>query len=63
MEIPGTQVMNYERPVQFIDAITDQKDMWKLSVRVKDKWTVVKDGKEHLEMLIVDAKVTDITFF
>jgi len=37
--------------------------MWKLSVRVKDKWTVVKDGKEHLEMLIVDAKVTDITFF
>jgi hypothetical protein len=24
---------------------------------IKDKWTVVKDGKEHLEMVIVDAKV------
>jgi len=24
---------------------------------VKDKWTIVKDGKEHVEMVIVDAKV------
>ena len=34
-----------------------KKDFWKLTVRVKDKWTVVKDGKDHLEMIIVDAKV------
>jgi hypothetical protein len=45
------------RPVEFIAAITNKKDFWKLAVRVKDKWTVVKDGKEHLELIIVDAKV------
>jgi len=44
-----------ERPVQFVSDINDKKDFWKLVV--KDKWTVVKDGKEHLEMVIVDAKV------
>jgi len=46
-----------ERPVQFVSDINDKKDFWKLVVKVKDKWTVVKDGKEHLEMVIVDAKV------
>jgi hypothetical protein len=46
-----------ERPFEFIADITDKKDMWKLAVRVKEKWTVVKDGKEHVEMIIVDAKV------
>ncbi|XP_039684531.1 uncharacterized protein [Medicago truncatula] len=60
METPIHQVLKMERPKEFIAAITDQKDLWKLSVRVKDKWTVVKDGKEHLELLIVDAKGHDI---
>lgn len=46
-----------ERPLEFIADINDKKDFWKLAVRVKDKWTAVKDGKEHLEMVIVDAKV------
>lgn len=46
-----------ERPCQFIGDVTDKSDFWKLTVRVKDKWTVVKDGKEHLEMIIVDVKV------
>jgi hypothetical protein len=45
------------RPVQFIGDINPKKDFWKLTVRVKDKWVVVKDGREHLEMVIVDAKV------
>ncbi|RHN56170.1 hypothetical protein MtrunA17_Chr5g0426561 [Medicago truncatula] len=45
-----------ERPCQFIGDVTDKSDFWKLTVRVKDKWTVVKDGKEHLEMIIVDVK-------
>ena len=51
-----------ERPFENIDVITDKKDFWKLAVRVKDKWTVVKDGKEHLEMIIVDAKVIHVLF-
>jgi hypothetical protein len=46
-----------ERPIQYIGDINQKKDFWKLAVRVKDKWVVVKDGKEHLEMVIVDAKV------
>lgn len=62
METPIHQVLNMERPKEFIAAVTDKKDLWKLSVRVKDKWTIVKDGKEHLELLIVDAKVWEITF-
>ncbi|AES98119.1 plant OB fold protein, putative [Medicago truncatula] len=49
-----------ERPCQFIGDVTDKSDFWKLTVRVKDKWTVVKDGKEHLEMIIVDVKGRDI---
>ncbi|RHN44815.1 putative nucleic acid-binding protein [Medicago truncatula] len=60
METPIHQVLNMERPKEFIAAVTDKKDLWKLSVRVKDKWTAVKDGKEHLELLIVDAKGHDI---
>jgi len=46
-----------ERPVEFIGDVTYTKDFWKLAVRVKDKWNVVKDGKEHVEMVIVDVKV------
>jgi hypothetical protein len=46
-----------ERPLEFIGDITDKKDFWKLAVRVQDKWTVVKNGKEHLELVIVDSKV------
>jgi len=38
--------------------INDKKDFWKLVVKVVDKWIVVKDGKEHSEMIIVDAKVS-----
>lgn len=50
-----------ERPFEFIGDITDKKDFWKLPVKVKDKWTVVKDGKEHLELVIVDKKVRGLT--
>lgn len=46
-----------ERPFEFIADITDNKDFWKLAVKVKDKWTVITDGKEHLEIVIVDQKV------
>jgi len=42
------------RPFEFIRDINEKKDFWKLVVKVRDKWTVVKDGKEHLELVIVD---------
>lgn len=45
------------RPFVFIKDINVKKDFWKMVVKVRDKWTVVKDGREHSEMVIVDAKV------
>lgn len=46
-----------ERPFEYVADINDKKDLWKLAVKVKDKWTMVKDGREHLELVIADAKV------
>ncbi|RHN78616.1 putative non-specific serine/threonine protein kinase [Medicago truncatula] len=48
------------RPFVFIKDINVKKDFWKMAVKVRDKWTVVKDGREHSEMVIVDAKGTDV---
>lgn len=45
------------RPVAFLRDINEKKDFWKVAVKVTDKWSVVKDGMEHMEMVIVDAKV------
>lgn len=53
----GTKI---ERPVEFIADVTPKRDFWKLTVKVKDKWSVIKDGKEHLKMIIVDAKGHEI---
>lgn len=50
------------RPFQFIGDINQKKDFWKLAVRVKDKWAIVKDRKEHLEVVIVDAKVLCVSY-
>jgi hypothetical protein len=32
-------------------------------MKVKDKWNVVKEGKEHFEMVVVDSKVSYSKFF
>lgn len=45
------------RPFSFIADLNDKKDFCKLAVKVLDRWTVVKDGKEHSKMVIVDVKV------
>jgi len=50
------------RPFSNIRDINQKKDFWKLAVKVKDKWIVVKDGKEHLEMVIVDSKVICLSY-
>jgi hypothetical protein len=46
------------RNIEFIKDITDHKDLWKVVVKVKDKWTAMKDGKEYFEMVVCDAKVS-----
>ncbi|WJX28409.1 glycine transaminase [Trifolium repens] len=35
---------------EFIKDITYRKYLWKIAVKVKDKWIVQKEGKEYLEM-------------
>jgi hypothetical protein len=42
----------------FIKDITDRKDLRKIAVKVKDKWTAEKEGKEYFEMVVVDSKVS-----
>jgi hypothetical protein len=46
------------RNFEFIKDITDRKDLCKITVKVKDKWNVLKEGKEHFKMVVVDSKVS-----
>ncbi|WJX30071.1 hypothetical protein P8452_18646 [Trifolium repens] len=48
------------RNFEFIKDITDRKDLCKIAVKVKDKWNVLKERKEHFEMVVVDSKGDDI---
>jgi hypothetical protein len=45
------------RPVKLLTEIHSRKELWKIAVKVKDKWSVYKDGKQSFEVLVVDAKV------
>ncbi|KAK2361919.1 hypothetical protein QL285_087024 [Trifolium repens] len=49
-----------ERPVQPIKQLHNRKELWKIAVKIKEKWNVVKDGKQSFEMLVVDEKGDDI---
>ncbi|XP_045831696.1 uncharacterized protein LOC123923096 isoform X3 [Trifolium pratense] len=51
------------RKFESVKDISDAKDLWKISVKVKEKWTNVKDGKESTELLVVDEKGDDISVF
>ncbi|CAJ2656112.1 unnamed protein product [Trifolium pratense] len=44
------------RKFESVKDISDVKDLWKISVKVKEKWTNLKDGKEFIELLVVDDK-------
>jgi hypothetical protein len=45
------------RPVTLLKEIHNRKELWKIAVKIKDKWNVFKDGKQSFEILVVDAKV------
>ncbi|XP_045792102.1 uncharacterized protein LOC123886871 [Trifolium pratense] len=51
------------RKFESVKDINDAKDLWKISVKVKEKWTNLKDGKESIELLVVDDKGDDIYVF
>ncbi|WJX57068.1 hypothetical protein P8452_42665 [Trifolium repens] len=48
------------RNFEFIKDINDRKDLWKIAVKVRDKWTSQKEGKKYLELVVVDSKGDDI---
>jgi hypothetical protein len=45
------------RLVKLLTEIHSRKELWKIAVKVKDKWNVYKDGKQSFEVLVVDAKI------
>ncbi|GAU15812.1 hypothetical protein TSUD_236280 [Trifolium subterraneum] len=48
------------RVFEFIKDITDRKDLWKIVVKVKDKWNATKEGKDFFQMVVVDSNGDDI---
>ncbi|GAU40127.1 hypothetical protein TSUD_389770 [Trifolium subterraneum] len=48
------------RVFEFIKDITDRKDLWKIAVKVKDKWNATKEGKDFFQIVVVDSKGDDI---
>ncbi|CAI8607489.1 unnamed protein product [Vicia faba] len=48
------------RPVEKISDINDNKELWKLAVRVHHRWNVVSNNKVHFEMIFVDKAGGDI---
>ncbi|WJX62280.1 hypothetical protein P8452_47291 [Trifolium repens] len=52
-----TKTKNMARNFEFIKDITDRKYLFKIAVMVKDKWNILKEGKKHFEMVVVDSKI------
>lgn len=52
--------MNFKmtRLFEKISDTCDQKELWKVTVKVHHKWTVITNNKEHLELIFVDANVS-----
>ncbi|XP_058733458.1 uncharacterized protein LOC131605078 [Vicia villosa] len=48
------------RPVERIAEINDEKELWKIAVRIHHRWNVVSNNKEHFEMIFVDKLGDDI---
>ncbi|KAK2448378.1 hypothetical protein QL285_007647 [Trifolium repens] len=48
------------RPIKLLTEIHSRKELWKIAVKVKDKWNVYKDGKQSFEVLVVDSEGNDI---
>ncbi|CAJ2627817.1 unnamed protein product [Trifolium pratense] len=51
------------RKFENVKDVDDGKDLWKISVNVKEKWSNLKDGKESIELMVVDNKGDDIYVF
>ncbi|XP_058784084.1 uncharacterized protein LOC131658852 [Vicia villosa] len=48
------------RPFEELKHVNDSKELWKIVVRIHQKWTVVMKNKEHFEMILCDKEGCDI---
>ncbi|XP_058759460.1 uncharacterized protein LOC131632748 [Vicia villosa] len=48
------------RPLEKISDINDEKELWKVAVKIHHKWSVISNNKEHFEMVVYDSEGSDI---
>ncbi|XP_058746052.1 uncharacterized protein LOC131618919 [Vicia villosa] len=44
------------RPLEKISDINDEKELWKVAVKIHHKWSVISNNKEHFEMVVYDSE-------
>ncbi|PNX67079.1 hypothetical protein L195_g055434 [Trifolium pratense] len=53
-----TGISTMERQPSLLKDIHNGKELWKIAVKVKDKWNIAsRDGKQSFEIVVVDCKV------
>ncbi|XP_058724536.1 uncharacterized protein LOC131596005 [Vicia villosa] len=48
------------RPLEKISDVNDEKELWKVAVKIHHKWSVISNNKEHFEMVVYDSEGSDI---
>ncbi|XP_058776860.1 uncharacterized protein LOC131651209 [Vicia villosa] len=48
------------RPLEKISNVNDEKELWKVAVKIHHKWSVISNNKEHFEMVVYDSEGSDI---
>src|SRR3954470_21496942 len=46
------------RPLEKISDVNDEKELWKVAVKIHHKWSVISNNKEHFEMVVYDSEVS-----
>src|SRR3954465_10537887 len=46
------------RPLEKISDVNDEKELWKIAVKIHHKWSVISNNKEHFEMVVYDSEVS-----
>ncbi|XP_058743187.1 uncharacterized protein LOC131615997 isoform X3 [Vicia villosa] len=46
--------------ITFVQDISNNKELWKIAVKVHHKWNVITSTKHHFEMIMIDKEGVDI---
>lgn len=46
------------RPFDMVCNIIDQKELWKLTIKIHHKWKVSMTNMEHFEIVVLDKQVS-----